>query len=192
MIPTHAITRVHEAIDFPALAADYVRLIKAGPEWVALCPFHKEKTPSCKIHAHYFKCFGCGFGGGPIAWVMRLERITFSAAVRLLADRAGITIDRTHPPTRVQLQYAREEAALCEWWWGQRREALISLAMTDDDLADTMARILDWERGLTVRERFALYREGVTSEDRTRYAQWKVEEQAWLKTWLSLARASAA
>lgn len=71
----------------------YVRLKKSsGRDYVCLCPFHNEKTPSCHVHTdkQYFHCFGCGAGGDVITFVMKYHNLDYVEAVKMLAERGGI------------------------------------------------------------------------------------------------------
>ncbi len=70
----------------------YIPLKKRGRNYIALCPFHKEKTPSFTVNEELgiFKCFGCGKGGNVINFVMEYEKLSYFEALKLLADRAGI------------------------------------------------------------------------------------------------------
>lgn len=72
----------------------YVPLKKAGRIYKGICPFHNEKTPSFTVNPErgIFKCFGCNEGGDVIAFVQKIEGLTFPEALKLLADRAGIVM----------------------------------------------------------------------------------------------------
>ena len=72
----------------------YVNLIRRGRNYVCSCPFHSEKTPSCTIFTdtQNFYCFGCGAGGDVITFTMKIEKLTFSEAVKLLAQRSGMEV----------------------------------------------------------------------------------------------------
>lgn len=74
----------------------YVKLDKAGSAWKALCPFHRERTPSFTVNEErqMWHCFGCNKGGDVFAFVMEMEGMDFREALRLLADRAGVTLSR--------------------------------------------------------------------------------------------------
>lgn len=74
--------------------SSYVTLRRAGSNLNGLCPFHSEKTPSFTVFpgTQSFYCFGCGAGGDAISFVMRAENIDYISAVRLLAQRSGITL----------------------------------------------------------------------------------------------------
>ncbi len=93
-IPRAIMDQVRDHSDILSIVQDYVRLKKAGNNYIGLCPFHEEKTPSFNVNASkgFFKCFGCGKSGDVITFVMEIERLLFLDAVRWLADRAGITI----------------------------------------------------------------------------------------------------
>jgi hypothetical protein len=82
----------------------YVNLKRRGANYVGLCPFHDEHTPSFAVHPakNMFKCFGCGAGGDAIKFVMDYERKTFVEAVELIAGITGISIERTERTERTQ------------------------------------------------------------------------------------------
>ena len=74
------------------VVSGYVRLKKTGANYVGLCPFHSEKTPSFTVSAEkqLFKCFGCGEGGSVVSFVMKIENLSFPDAVRKLCDYCGM------------------------------------------------------------------------------------------------------
>lgn len=80
--------------DLVALVGEHVALRQQGRRWVGLCPFHAEKTPSFSVNPEQglYYCFGCRASGDAITFVRDLERLDFVEAVRLLGDRAGITV----------------------------------------------------------------------------------------------------
>ncbi len=75
----------------------YVTLKRAGTNYVGLCPFHSEKSPSFTVfqNAGNFYCFGCGAGGDVITFIRRAENLDYPSALDFLAKRAGITIARS-------------------------------------------------------------------------------------------------
>ncbi len=81
--------------DIATLIGGYFALQPNGANFKALCPFHKEKTPSFMVNPQrqIFHCFGCGAGGDVFRFVMDYEKIDFMAAVKMLAKRAGIKLD---------------------------------------------------------------------------------------------------
>ncbi|MEW8959196.1 MAG: DNA primase [Moorella sp. (in: firmicutes)] len=88
------IEEVKERVDIVEVIAGYVRLKKSGRNYVGLCPFHKEKTPSFTVSPdkQMFYCFGCGVGGDVIAFLMKQDGLSFPEAVKTLAARAGIDL----------------------------------------------------------------------------------------------------
>lgn len=95
MIPDDVISEIRERIDIVALVGEYVTLKKRGANFVGLCPFHSEKTPSFNVHRgrRFFHCFGCQASGDAISFLMRIEGCSFPEATRLLAERAGIEVE---------------------------------------------------------------------------------------------------
>jgi DNA primase len=93
-IPDHIIREVQEANDIVEVISDYLPLKRVGQGYKALCPFHKEKTPSFSVHAQQqiYHCFGCGEGGTVFTFLMRQEGWSFPEAVRVLARRGGIRL----------------------------------------------------------------------------------------------------
>ncbi len=80
--------------DIESVVSGYVSLKRRGSNFVGLCPFHGERTPSFTLYpeTNSFYCFGCGVGGDVIGFVRRIENIDYMSAVRLLADRAGMNM----------------------------------------------------------------------------------------------------
>src|ERR1700686_3686195 len=87
--------QIRAASDIVDVIGSYVPLKRAGAKFRALCPFHKEKTPSFNVNQQkqIWHCFGCGIGGEVFTFVMKYEGLDFGAAVRRLAERGGITIE---------------------------------------------------------------------------------------------------
>ena len=95
-IPTEKIDEVRNATDIIDLIGGFVKLRKRGRNYVGLCPFHVEKTPSFTVSAEkqMYHCFGCGAGGNAFTFVMEMEKVSFAEAVRSLAEKAGISLPR--------------------------------------------------------------------------------------------------
>ena len=93
-IPEQTIDDIRRAIDIVEIVGGVVKLKRRGKNFLGLCPFHQEKTPSFNVNPdmQIYKCFGCGKGGNVFQFVMETERVSFVEAVRSLAERAGITI----------------------------------------------------------------------------------------------------
>ncbi len=99
-------------------AGRYVNLLKRGKDYIALCPFHSEKTPSFHVYTdtQSFYCFGCGAGGDVITFTSRIENLDYIEAVKLLAQRGGLDMpdnqgyDKTAQLKKRILEINRETA----------------------------------------------------------------------------------
>ena len=93
------IRRVRDSVDIYDLVSGYVSLKKAGKNWLGLCPFHSEKTPSFNVNPakQIFHCFGCGVGGDAFKFLELQEGLNFPESVKHLAGRAGITLPENRP-----------------------------------------------------------------------------------------------
>lgn len=82
--------------DIVDVIGEYVSLKKSGRNYMGLCPFHREKTPSfcVSMDKQIFKCFGCSEGGNVISFIMKVENLEFWDAIELLAERAHIDTER--------------------------------------------------------------------------------------------------
>ena len=91
------LAEINAKVDLLAYVSQYVTLKKQGREYVGLCPFHAERTPSFSVNAEkgVWHCYGCDAGGDLFKFVQRHENADFPTAVRMLAARAGITIDES-------------------------------------------------------------------------------------------------
>ena len=92
---TSTLEQIRAASDIVDVIGSYLPLKRAGANFTALCPFHREKTPSFNVNPHLqiFKCFGCHKGGDVFAFVKDYESIDFPEAVRRLAERARIPLE---------------------------------------------------------------------------------------------------
>jgi len=86
--------RIRENTDIVRIIGESVELRKAGVNYVGLCPFHAEKTPSFSVNPgkQFFHCFGCGESGDAFSFMMKHHRLTFPEALKELARRAGIDL----------------------------------------------------------------------------------------------------
>ncbi len=93
-IPDEKVDEVRNATDIVDVISAVVRLRKRGKSYIGLCPFHQEKTPSFTVSAdkQMYHCFGCGVGGNVFTFLMERDKLSFVEAVRVVAERAGITL----------------------------------------------------------------------------------------------------
>ncbi len=171
-IPEDVIQRVQESTDIVDLIGSYLPLKRAGTNFVALCPFHNEKTPSFSVSPskQMFYCFGCQTGGGVFQFVMQYENTDFPTAVRKLADRAGIVIPDEGMTAEDSRRYSQRKHLLklhheaCNWFHrnlmrskaaGHAREYLKNRGVNGDVARewrlgfapDSWNAFLNWARG---------------------------------------------
>lgn len=93
-LPEEFIDEVRTSNDIVNVVSEYVRLERKGKNYFGLCPFHKEKSPSFSVEPgkQIYYCFGCGKGGNVINFVMQVENLDYLQAIRLLAERARLTV----------------------------------------------------------------------------------------------------
>jgi DNA primase len=105
------IDEIKSRVDIVELVSEYLTLKKAGRNFVGLCPFHQEKTPSFTVNREkqIFYCFGCGQGGNVITFLMKIAGKSFPEAIKDLAQKAGIVL-----PPRVTSRESREKETLRE------------------------------------------------------------------------------
>jgi len=104
---------IKERVDVIGLISRYVSLVKSGANYKGRCPFHKDDTPSMVVNAEkgLWHCFGCGEGGDVIAFLMKIERLSFIEAVRRLAEEVGMSFDVSEDGERAKLRAITAEAA---------------------------------------------------------------------------------
>ncbi len=118
MIPQSFIEELKMHCDIESVISSYVQLKRRGRILVGLCPFHSEKTGSFTVYPENqsFYCFGCGAGGDAIGFIRRIENLEYVEAIKLLAQRAGMTVpedaaeDRTAKLKTRILEMNREAA----------------------------------------------------------------------------------
>jgi DNA primase len=95
LIADHILEQIRQNNDIVEVIGSYFPLKRAGANFRALCPFHKEKTPSFNVNPQkqIWHCFGCGAGGDVFTFVMKFENLDFISAVRRLAERTGVRLE---------------------------------------------------------------------------------------------------
>ncbi|MFN8206749.1 MAG: DNA primase [Bacteroidales bacterium] len=111
MIDTATVDRIYAAADIAEVVQDYVSLKKRGANYLGLCPFHSEKTPSFTVSASkgIYKCFGCGKGGNAVNFIMEAEHLSYYEALRHLAKKYHIEVhEREQTEEDLRQQNERE------------------------------------------------------------------------------------
>lgn len=105
------IEEIKSRVDIVELASEYLTLKKAGRNYLGLCPFHQEKTPSFTINREkqIFYCFGCGEGGNAITFLMKIANKTFPEAIKDLAEKTGVIL-----PSPLTTKEGRQKDSLRE------------------------------------------------------------------------------
>jgi len=94
MIDSATIDRIFNVIEIVDVIQDFVTLKKRGANFLGLCPFHNEKTPSFSVSPSkgIYKCFGCGQGGNAVNFIMEHEHMTYPEALKFLAKKYNIEV----------------------------------------------------------------------------------------------------
>lgn len=111
MISKETIERVFDTARIEEVVGDFVSLKKRGTNWLGLCPFHNEKTPSFNVNParNIYKCFGCGKGGNAVSFIMDHEQYSYPEALRYIARKYDIAIEETAPdPQEAHIQDEKE------------------------------------------------------------------------------------
>src|SRR5256885_12823564 len=110
--------------DIVRVIQDYVQLKKKGANWMACCPFHKEKTPSFSVSPakEIFYCFGCHKGGSVFNFVMEMERVAFPEAIKIVAEKSGVPLPKLIDDSRFESRQRESDQVieLNQWalvWW---------------------------------------------------------------------------
>ncbi|MBF0406400.1 MAG: DNA primase [Candidatus Riflebacteria bacterium] len=148
-IPEDLIEEIRQKTDIVQIIGEYVKLIKSGKTYKALCPFHQEKTPSFHVvpEKQIYHCFGCNKGGNSFKFLMEVERLSFPEAARFLAKRSGVHIPEFRDPE------------------SDRKNKLYKVL--DDAASIFSAMLFDSARGKSARE--YLSKRGITSETCRKY-----------------------
>ncbi len=97
-IPDEKVELVRRSADIVEVISDYVQLKKQGRQYIGLCPFHGEKSPSFSVSPdkQLYHCFGCGAGGNVFSFLMELEGLTFIETVKKLAERTNVELPEVY------------------------------------------------------------------------------------------------
>jgi DNA primase len=152
--------RIRAASDIVEIIGASVPLKRAGATFKALCPFHKEKTPSFNVNPHkqIFHCFGCHKGGDVFTFVKEYENIEFPDAVRRLAERAKIPLELDASPGEQQARHLKDQLLEIHEKIAQRWQSCLQ-----NEAAGQVARDYLKKRGVSD-EAIKLFRLGAAPE----------------------------
>jgi DNA primase len=148
--------QIRAASDVVDVIGSYLPLKRAGANFVTLCPFHKEKSPSFNVNPHrqIFHCFGCHKGGDVFTFVKEYESITFVEAVKRLAERASIPLVLDKTPGQEQARFLKDTLLDMHEQIAKRWQAALQ-----NDAAGQIARDYLSKRGVSA-EAVQLFRIG--------------------------------
>ena len=133
MIDRATADRIKDAADIVEVVSDYVHLTRRGSNFMGLCPFHNERTPSFSVNRrkNMCYCFSCHKGGSPVNFIMEKEGINYHDALLHLAKKYGITVEeRELTDEERQLQSRREGMLVVNEWAMEKMEN--NLTATDE------------------------------------------------------------
>lgn len=138
LYPQTFIDDLRRQADIVRVVQDYVTLKKKGANWMACCPFHKEKTPSFSVSPakEIFYCFGCHKGGSVFNFVMEMERVSFPEAIKIVADKTGVPLPKLVEDNRFEARRHEIDDVVqlnkwaLEWWEQQLNESEGKVART--------------------------------------------------------------
>jgi DNA primase len=153
--------RIRAASDIVDIIGAHLPLKKAGANFVALCPFHKEKTPSFNVNPHkqIFHCFGCHKGGDVFTFVKEYENIGFVDAVRRLAERAKIPLEFEDTPGAQESRHLKDQLLDIHEQLAQRWQNCLA-----SEAAGQLSRDYLAKRGVSA-EAIKLFRIGAAPEN---------------------------
>ncbi len=175
MISQQTIQQILSRIDILDIVGSYVKLKKRGANYLGLCPFHNEKTPSFTVSPskEIYKCFGCGKSGNSISFIMELEKYSYAEALRWLANKYNIEVEETEvSPEYRQLQQTADSLYIINQFAGKYFAEQLKQSEEGIDVALSYLK----ERGFTnaIIDKFQL---GYSLQQRDAFASRAIKEQ---------------
>ena len=175
MISPQTIEQITNRIDIIDVVGEFVKLKKRGANYLGLCPFHNERTPSFTVSPakEIYKCFGCGKSGNTITFLMEHEKYSYAEALKWLAQRYNIEIQETEvsDETRVMQQAAESLHALNNFAQKFFAEQLLN---TEDGQSHALAYLEERGYDLNTIEKFQL---GYNPTQRNAFASAALRQQ---------------
>lgn len=122
MIDHQTTERILSTANIVEVVQDYITLTKRGNNHIGLCPFHHEKTPSFSVNQArgIFKCFGCGEAGNAAKFIMKIEQVGFTDALKILAKKYHIEVEEREPDPQELAQRNERESLMVANAYAQR------------------------------------------------------------------------
>ena len=147
-IDRETVQRIIDTADIVEVVSDFVNLRRRGANYIGLCPFHNERTPSFSVSRSkgICKCFSCGKGGSPVNFIMEKEGINFHDALLHLAAKYGIKVEERELTDEERAAQSLRESMFVANEWAMKRFQENMLA-TDEGRNIGLAYL--YQRGIT-------------------------------------------
>lgn len=175
MISPQTIQQITSRIDIIDVIGEYIKLKKRGANYLGLCPFHGEKTPSFTVSPakEIYKCFGCGRSGNTITFLMEHEKFSYVEALRWLAARYNVEIEETQVSDEVKQQ---QQAADSLYILNSFAQKFFAQHLFDTEEGQHIALSYLEERGFTT-ETLQKFQVGYNPQARDAFAKTAVQNQ---------------
>ncbi|MFN4284963.1 MAG: DNA primase [Lacibacter sp.] len=175
MISQNTIQQILNRTDIIEVIGSFVKLKKRGANYLGLCPFHNEKTPSFTVSAtkEIYKCFGCGRSGNTISFLMEHEKLSYADALRWLAARYNVEVEETYSSPEAQLQ---RQTADSLYIINQFAQEFFTRQLFETEEGQTVAITYLHERGLR-EETIRKFQLGYSPAQRDAFAQTALQRQ---------------
>src|SRR6185436_13613801 len=173
LISPATLEQIRAASDIVDVIGAVLPLKRAGANFVTLCPFHREKTPSFNVNPHrqIFHCFGCQKGGDVFAFIREYENLTFVEAVTRLAERARIPLDFEQGAGQQEAQFLKDKLLQIHEQIAQRWQAMLA-----NDAGGQIARDYLAKRGVS-EEAIKLFRLGYAPDQWDDTVNWATSKR---------------
>ncbi|MCM1377060.1 MAG: DNA primase [Clostridium sp.] len=123
MIDRATVEKIKEAADIVEVVSDYVHLVRRGSNYMGLCPFHNERTPSFSVNKrrNFCYCFSCHKGGSPVNFIMEKEGVSYHDALLQLAAKYGIKVEERELTDQERASITRRESMLVANDWAMKK-----------------------------------------------------------------------
>ena len=122
MIDRATVEKIKETADIVEVVSDYVHLTRRGANFMGLCPFHNERTPSFSVNKskNFCYCFSCHKGGSPVNFIMEKEGISYHDALLQLAKKYGIKVEEKELTDEERREQTRREGMYLANEWAMQ------------------------------------------------------------------------